>query len=227
MSEAGQVGAPLHGTAQLWLQGLVKGPVPRGQDLGRIVVVERAEVAARVLPPVVRDDGAPAVQLMSEVVEAVGKVGAHARIGIAEAEALVGDDPRDDRGMVAVACVTSDREDKRLLWYVPLVRLVWQPILLALAAGIGLVAARVRIGRGGALTAALVFVAIRGLLALLVGPILGQTTQEHIDYMVAKIPRGRTVEVQEIAALVAWAASADCSFTTGSVFDISGGRATY
>jgi len=57
--------------------------------------------------------------------------------------------------------------------------------------------------------------------------ILGQTTQEHIDYMVAKIPRGRTVEVQEIAALVAWAASADCSFTTGSVFDISGGRATY
>jgi len=57
--------------------------------------------------------------------------------------------------------------------------------------------------------------------------ILGQTTKEHIDYMIAKIPRGRTVEVQEIAALVAWAASADCSFTTGSVFDISGGRATY
>ena len=57
--------------------------------------------------------------------------------------------------------------------------------------------------------------------------ILGQTTKEHIDYMIAKIPRGRTVEVQEIAALVAWAASEDCSFTTGSVFDISGGRATY
>ena len=57
--------------------------------------------------------------------------------------------------------------------------------------------------------------------------ILGQTTQAHIDYMIAKIPRGRTVEVQEIAALVAWVASEDCSFTTGSVFDISGGRATY
>jgi 2-dehydro-3-deoxy-L-rhamnonate dehydrogenase (NAD+) len=57
--------------------------------------------------------------------------------------------------------------------------------------------------------------------------ILGQTTQQHIDYMVAKIPRGRTVEVQEIAALAAWAASADCSFTTGFVLDISGGRATY
>ncbi|MBV8793175.1 MAG: SDR family oxidoreductase [Pseudolabrys sp.] len=57
--------------------------------------------------------------------------------------------------------------------------------------------------------------------------ILGQTTQAHIDYMVARIPRGRTVEVQEIAALVAWAASRECSFTTGFVFDISGGRATY
>ena len=57
--------------------------------------------------------------------------------------------------------------------------------------------------------------------------ILGQTTQEHIDYMVSKIPRGRMVEVQEIAALVAWASSEDCSFTTASVFDISGGRATY
>jgi 3-oxoacyl-[acyl-carrier protein] reductase len=58
-------------------------------------------------------------------------------------------------------------------------------------------------------------------------PILGQTTQEHIDYMVAKIPRGRTVDVKEIAALVSWVASAECSFTTGFVFDISGGRATY
>ncbi len=57
--------------------------------------------------------------------------------------------------------------------------------------------------------------------------ILGQTTQQHIDYMVARIPRGRTVDVKEIAALVAWAASKECSFTTGFVFDISGGRATY
>ena len=57
--------------------------------------------------------------------------------------------------------------------------------------------------------------------------ILGQITQAHIDYMVSKIPRGRTVEVHELAALVAWAASADCSFTTGAVLDASGGRATY
>src|SRR4051812_49368357 len=66
---------------------------------------------------------------------------------------------------------------------VPQFRLVWQPILLALATGIGLVAARVRIGRGGALTAALVFVAIRGFLALLVGPILGQTTPHFPLYL--------------------------------------------
>ena len=57
--------------------------------------------------------------------------------------------------------------------------------------------------------------------------IFDQMTQEHIDYMLAKIPRGRFVEVDEIAALVAFCASADCSFTTGSVFDISGGRAVY
>ena len=57
--------------------------------------------------------------------------------------------------------------------------------------------------------------------------ILSQVTQEHIDYMVAKIPRGRFVTVEEIANLVAFCASADCSFSTGAVFDISGGRATY
>jgi 2-dehydro-3-deoxy-L-rhamnonate dehydrogenase (NAD+) len=57
--------------------------------------------------------------------------------------------------------------------------------------------------------------------------IFDQMTQEHIDYMLAKIPRGRFVAVQEIAALAAFCASADCSFTTGAVFDISGGRATY
>jgi len=57
--------------------------------------------------------------------------------------------------------------------------------------------------------------------------IFDQMTQEHINYMLAKIPRGRFVEVDEIAALVAFCASADCSFTTGAVFDISGGRATY
>jgi NAD(P)-dependent dehydrogenase (short-subunit alcohol dehydrogenase family) len=57
--------------------------------------------------------------------------------------------------------------------------------------------------------------------------IFDQMTQQHIDYMLSKIPRNRFVEVDEIASLVAFCASADCSFTTGAVFDISGGRATY
>jgi NAD(P)-dependent dehydrogenase (short-subunit alcohol dehydrogenase family) len=57
--------------------------------------------------------------------------------------------------------------------------------------------------------------------------IFDQMSQQHIDYMLAKIPRGRFVTVEEIAALVAFCASAECSFTTGAVFDISGGRATY
>ena len=54
-----------------------------------------------------------------------------------------------------------------------------------------------------------------------------QMTQQHIDYMLGKIPMGRFLEVQEIAALVAWLSSEDCSFSTGAVFDITGGRATY
>ena len=57
--------------------------------------------------------------------------------------------------------------------------------------------------------------------------ILEQLTQEHIDYMISKIPMGRTGEVSEVAALVAWLSSDECSFSTGAVFDISGGRATY
>src|SRR2546421_9608016 len=57
--------------------------------------------------------------------------------------------------------------------------------------------------------------------------IFDQMSQEHIDYMLSKIPRGRFVAVEEIAALVAFCASAECSFSTGAVFDISGGRATY
>ncbi len=57
--------------------------------------------------------------------------------------------------------------------------------------------------------------------------IFKQMTQQQIDYMFSKIPMGRFVEVEEIAALVAWLASEDCSFSTGGVFDISGGRATY
>lgn len=58
-------------------------------------------------------------------------------------------------------------------------------------------------------------------------PIFDQMTQEHIDYMLSKIPRNRFVEVDEIAALIAWIVSRENSFTTGAVFDISGGRATY
>lgn len=57
--------------------------------------------------------------------------------------------------------------------------------------------------------------------------IFDQMTRAHIDFMLSKIPRGRFVAVDEIAALVAFCASAECSFTTGAVFDISGGRATY
>ncbi len=58
-------------------------------------------------------------------------------------------------------------------------------------------------------------------------PIFASMTQAHIDYMLGKIPMGRFVEVDEIAAMVGWLASEDCSFSTGAVFDISGGRATY
>jgi 3-oxoacyl-[acyl-carrier protein] reductase len=57
--------------------------------------------------------------------------------------------------------------------------------------------------------------------------IFEQITQAHIDFMLSKIPRNRFVTVEEVAALVAWLASAENSFTTGAVFDISGGRATY
>jgi 3-oxoacyl-[acyl-carrier protein] reductase len=57
--------------------------------------------------------------------------------------------------------------------------------------------------------------------------IFAQMTEAQIDYMLAKIPMGRFVLVDEIAALVAWLCSAECSFSTGGVFDISGGRATY
>jgi 3-oxoacyl-[acyl-carrier protein] reductase len=57
--------------------------------------------------------------------------------------------------------------------------------------------------------------------------IFDQMTKQHIDYMLSKIPMARFVEVDEIAALVCWLASEDCSFSTGGVFDISGGRATY
>jgi 3-oxoacyl-[acyl-carrier protein] reductase len=57
--------------------------------------------------------------------------------------------------------------------------------------------------------------------------IFDQMTEQHINYMLAKIPMGRFVLVEEVAAMACWLASEDCSFTTGGVFDISGGRATY
>ena len=75
--------------------------------------------------------------------------------------------------------------------------------------------------------------ATQGVIVNAIAPAVARTamfesmTQAHIDYMLGKIPMGRFVEVQEIAAMAAWLASEDCSFTTGSVFDISGGRATY
>ena len=57
--------------------------------------------------------------------------------------------------------------------------------------------------------------------------ILDEFTEEHINYMLEKIPIGRTGKIEEVANMVAWIASEECSFSTGAVFDISGGRATY
>jgi 3-oxoacyl-[acyl-carrier protein] reductase len=54
-----------------------------------------------------------------------------------------------------------------------------------------------------------------------------QMSQEHIDFMLSRIPMGRFGKVEELAALAAWLCSAECSFSTGAAFDISGGRATY
>jgi 3-oxoacyl-[acyl-carrier protein] reductase len=58
-------------------------------------------------------------------------------------------------------------------------------------------------------------------------PLFAQMTQSHIDYMLSKIPMGRFGEPQEIAALVTWLSTPECSFSTGAVFDLSGGRSTY
>jgi len=57
--------------------------------------------------------------------------------------------------------------------------------------------------------------------------IFSQMKQEHVDYMLARIPMGRFLELHEVAALICWLATEECSFSTGAVFDISGGRATY
>ena len=72
-----------------------------------------------------------------------------------------------------------------------------------------------------------------GILVNAVAPAAAKTamfatmTQQHIDFMLSKIPLGRFGLVEEIASLMCWLASEECSFSTGAVFDISGGRATY
>ena len=76
-------------------------------------------------------------------------------------------------------------------------------------------------------------VATKGVLVNAITPAVAKTamfdqmTQTHIDYMLGKIPMGRFLEVGEIAAMAAWLASEECSFSTGAVFDLTGGRATY
>jgi len=63
--------------------------------------------------------------------------------------------------------------------------------------------------------------------AVIETPILDGITEEHIDYMVERIPMGRLGEPEEVAALICWLASEECSFSTGATYDISGGRAVY
>jgi NAD(P)-dependent dehydrogenase (short-subunit alcohol dehydrogenase family) len=63
--------------------------------------------------------------------------------------------------------------------------------------------------------------------AVIETPILGGISQEHVDYMVERIPMGRMGQPEEVAALVCWLVSDECSFSTGAVYDISGGRAVY
>ncbi len=76
-------------------------------------------------------------------------------------------------------------------------------------------------------------VATKGVLVNAITPAVAKTamfeqmTQTHIDYMLGKIPMGRFVDVKEVAAMVAWLSSEECSFCTGAVFDLTGGRATY
>ncbi len=63
--------------------------------------------------------------------------------------------------------------------------------------------------------------------AVIETPMLDGITQDHIDYMVERIPMGRVGEPEEVAALICWLASEECSFSTGATYDISGGRAVY
>lgn len=75
--------------------------------------------------------------------------------------------------------------------------------------------------------------ATKGVLVNAVTPAAAKTAifdsmkQEHIDFMLSKIPMGRFLQVDEAASMIGWLASADCAFSTGAVFDLSGGRATY
>ena len=63
--------------------------------------------------------------------------------------------------------------------------------------------------------------------AVIETPILEGISQEHVDYMVERIPMGRMGRPEEVAALVCWLASEECSFSTGAIYDVSGGRAVY
>jgi 2-dehydro-3-deoxy-L-rhamnonate dehydrogenase (NAD+) len=63
--------------------------------------------------------------------------------------------------------------------------------------------------------------------AVIETPMLGDMSQEHVDYMVARIPLGRLGQTKEVAELICWLASEDMTFSTGACFDISGGRAVY
>ncbi len=73
----------------------------------------------------------------------------------------------------------------------------------------------------------------KGVLVNAIAPAAAKTamfdtmSQTHIDFMLSKIPMGRFLQVDELAAMAAWLASEDCSFSTGAVFDITGGRSTY
>ena len=63
--------------------------------------------------------------------------------------------------------------------------------------------------------------------AVIETPILDGVSEEHVDYMIERIPMGRIGSADEVAALACWLASDECSFSTGATFDISGGRAVY
>lgn len=63
--------------------------------------------------------------------------------------------------------------------------------------------------------------------AVIQTPLLGQVSSAHLQYMISKIPMNRVGQPDEVAALIGWLCSDECSFSTGAVFDISGGRATY